>query len=362
MRIKSITLNGFRNLNKTHLELPSDSKILSFVGPNGHGKTNVLESIFLLAISKSFRTNENEDFIRFDDDFTSLKLALEKGDEVTDLEIIVTRNPSKKILKVNGVQKKAVDFMGHLNVVFFSPDDMGMIHLSPSVRRRYLDLLISQIDRGYLEDSLKYQQIVRQRNSLLRRIELGHASPEELLFWDEQLAELGLRIIHSRRKTIEELSDIASALYRKVSGEKDELSLKYAPSVTAEDRSAYLNSLTSGQKRDLVTGSTHLGPHRDDLIFLCNGRDMKSFASRGEWRSLVLALKLAEIELLKTKKGHYPILLLDDVFSVLDDERQKVLFNIIKNTQTFITTTHKTFLEVVDGKKVIYEVAEGGIR
>ena len=362
MRIKSLKIRGFRNLKKADLEFEKDTKVFAFTGPNGHGKTNILEAIFLLAISKSFRTNENEDLVGFEDDFTSLKADVEKGSEDVELDLIVTKIPSKKTLKVNGVQKKAVDFMGNLNVVFFSPDDIGMIHLSPGIRRRYLDLLLSQLDRDYLEDSLNYQQAIKQRNSLLKRISNDEAKEEELEFWDGKLAEFGIRIIEKRKAIIGELDAFSADFYKKVSGEKDELKIQYEPSINTDDPKQYVEKLLAGRRRDIMNGSTNLGPHRDDLVFMCNGHGMKAFASRGEWRSLVLTLKFAEIDLLKTKKGFYPILLLDDVFSELDEERQKILFNIIQNTQTFITTTHKEFLDVVEGEKAVFEVEDGLVK
>ncbi|MBN2096759.1 DNA replication/repair protein RecF [Candidatus Peregrinibacteria bacterium] len=358
MRVKSLTISGFRNLKKTALEYRADASVFAFVGANGHGKTNLLEALFLLAISKSFRTRENEDLIAFDADHCSLKAVVEQGSEAITLELIVTREPSKKTLKVNGVQKKAADFMGHLNTVFFSPDDIGMIHLSPGIRRRYLDMLLSQLDREYLNDSLKYQQALKQRNSLLKQIADGQAGEEELSFWDEQLVTLGSGIMGKRVTVLEDINAKASGYYRQVSGEQDELIVQYSPSVKAE---GFQDALLKNRSKDIAIGSTQKGPHRDDLIFLCNGHDMAAFASRGEWRSLVLTLKFAEIDLLKEKKGFYPILLLDDVFSELDDARQKILFNIIKNTQTFITTTHKEFLEVIEGEKQVYEVRDGKI-
>ena len=357
MRIKSLEINGFRNLKKTALELDSQTKVFALVGENGHGKTNLLEAIFLLAISKSFRTRENEDLIGFDEDFCSLKAEVEQGSDTLTLELIITRQPPRKVLKINGVQKKAAEFMGNLNTVFFSPDDIGMIHLSPSVRRRYLDLLLSQLDRDYLETSLKYQQALKQRNSLLKRIADEQAKEEELLFWDGQLADLGLKIMTKRLEIIENINVKASSYYHQVSDQSDELLIQYKPSVEGD----LLEALKKGHSRDIATGSTNKGPHRDDLAFLCNGHDMAAFASRGEWRSLVLTLKFSEIDLLKESKGFYPILLLDDVFSELDEKRQKVLFNVLKNTQTFITTTHPEFLDVIEGGKEVYSVKDGEI-
>lgn len=360
MRVCSLAIRGFRNIKKLDLDFKKEFPVIAFTGVNGQGKTNLLEALFLSAISKSFRTNENEDLIGFDEDFCSVQAEVEQGSDTLKLDLIVTREPSKKTLKVNGVVKRAADYIGHLNAVFFSPDDIGMIHLSPSVRRRYMDLLLSQLDREYLESSLKYQLAVRQRNALLKQIADESADADQLEVWDDQLAQLGLSIMEKRSGVIDRLNAEAAHYYGELSDNSDQLKICYQPSLekvkTNED---YLAALLKSQKRDVINGSTQLGPHRDDLTFLCNGHDMAAFASRGEWRSLVLTLKFAEIDLLKEKNGFYPILLLDDVFSELDEKRQKYLFNIIKNTQTFITTTHKEFLDVIEGAKQVYEVRDG---
>ena len=359
MRVKSLEIDGFRNIKKTSLQFHKDHSLFAFIGANGQGKTNLLEAVFLLAISKSFRTHENEDLISFKEDHCTCKTEVERGEESVNLEVIVTRKPSKKTLKVNGVPKKAADYMGNLNVVFFSPEDIGMIHLSPSVRRRYLDLLLSQLDRDYLETSLKYQHALKQRNALLKQIAEKQAQEKELEFWDQQLAELGSSVMKKRLEVIEEINTKASEYYGNVSNNQDQLKIQYQPSI--EGKSDFLKALSKNHSRDIAIGSTQKGPHRDDLVFMCNDHDMASFASRGEWRSLVLALKFSEIDLLKDKIGFYPILLLDDVFSELDEERQKVLFNILKNTQTFLTTTHKEFLDVIQGPKQVYELSDGKV-
>jgi len=362
MRVCSLAIKGFRNLDDLTLDFKEGFPVVAFTGVNGQGKTNLLEALFLLGISKSFRTNENEDLIGFDQEFCSLKAVVQQGGDTSELELIVTRQPLKKTLKVNGVVKKAADYISHLNAVFFSPDDIGMIHLSPSVRRRYMDLLLSQLDRDYLESSLKYQLAVRQRNALLKQIADETADAGELEVWDQQLAQFGLSIMKKRQGVIDQLNAEAAQYYGKLTDEPDDLKITYHPSLEkAADEEGYLQALLKSRKRDILNGSTQLGPHRDDLVFYCNAHDMASFASRGEWRSLVLTLKFAEIDLLKEKNGFYPILLLDDVFSELDERRQKYLFNIIKNAQTFITTTHKEFLEVIEGEKQVFEVKGGTV-
>ncbi len=360
MRVQSLHIQGFRNLSKATLEFDPDSNFVGFVGSNGQGKTNVLETLFLLGISKSFRTAENEEMIGFDQDFFSLKGELERKDGKVTAEVILTRVPAKKTLKINGGIKKASDYIGNLGVVFFSPDDLGMVHLSPSLRRRYLDLLLSQLDREYLENALKYQSAIKQRNSLLRRISDGQAQVGELEFWDQELANSGSVMRQKRETVVKKISDFVRPYYKEASGTQDELSIEYLPSGGHDSSAdALMAMLQKNHSRDVAMGSTQSGPHRDDLQFLCNGHDLASFGSRGEWRSLVLTLKFAEIELLKEKNGEAPILLLDDVFSELDESRQKTLFNSIKGCQTFVTTTHQEFLDMVEGKKQVFRVSEG---
>jgi len=363
MRVQSLHIQGFRNLAKTTLEFDPEANFVALVGSNGQGKTNVLEALFLLGISKSFRTAENEEMVGFDQDFFSLKGRLERKDGLLETEVIVTKVPAKKTLKINGGIKKASDYIGALGVVFFSPDDLGMIHLSPSLRRRYLDLLLSQLDREYLENALKYQSALKQRNSLLRQINDGDAQEGELDFWNQELSVCGSKIRQKREQVIEKIGAFASPYYKEATGTRDELKIDYLPSGGMDSGvEGLLQTLQKNHSRDIAMGSTQSGPHRDDLRFLCSGHDLASFGSRGEWMSLVLTLKFAEIELLKEKNGETPILLLDDVFSELDEGRQKTLFNSIRDCQTFMTTTHREFLDMIDAKKQVFRVENGVVK
>jgi len=361
MRVQSLHIEGFRNLAKTALNFDGDASFVALVGSNGQGKTNVLEALFLLGISKSFRTTENGEMVGFDQDYFSVKGDIERKEGPLKAEVIVTREPPKKTLKLDGGIKKASEYIGNLSVVFFSPDDLGMIHLSPSLRRRYLDLLISQLDRGYLESAIKYQSALKQRNSLLRRIGEEQAQESELEFWDQELAKNGAQILSGRARVIGQIGAFAGDYYPKATGAGDTLTIEYLPSGHATDEQSLLDAIAKHHSRDLALGATQTGPHRDDLRFLVNGHDLASFGSRGEWRSLVLTLKFAEIELLKEKNGETPILLLDDVFSELDEIRQKTLFSSIKDCQTFLTTTHREFLGMIEAEKQIFTVTQGTV-
>ncbi|MBN2087748.1 DNA replication/repair protein RecF [Candidatus Peregrinibacteria bacterium] len=361
MKISHIKIKGFRNLKPLELKIDKDKDVFAFIGSNGHGKTNLLEAIYLCALSKSFRTRTNSDLVNFEVDFCKIECAVDMEDPKI-LEIIVTKEPPQKVLKVNGVKRNASDFIGVLKAVFFSPDDLSEMAFAPKLRRRYLDVMLSQLDHEYLNILLRYQEVARQRNALLKKIREKLAKKEELIFWDEQIADFGLSITQKRADLIIQLQDLINTMYKSISQTEDELKIIYQSNIGEfDDKQSFLLKMTQNIDRDIATGTTQLGPHRDDLQFLINGHDMVYFASRGEWRSLVLALKFAEIQLIENKTGEKPILLLDDVFSELDEIRQKYLFEAIKGTQTFITTTHKEFLDGLDVERVVYKVGHGEV-
>ena len=362
MKISHIKIKGFRNLKPLELKVDKEKSVFAFIGSNGHGKTNLLEAIYICALSKSFRTRTNLDLINFDDDFCSIECSVEKEDPKI-LEVIVTREPSQKVLKINGVKKSASDFIGNLKAVFFSPDDLSEMAFAPRLRRRYLDVLLSQLDHEYLNVLMKYQETIRQRNALLKKIREKSAKKDELNFWDNQIADFGLTITQKKADLIVKLQVLLNDLYKSISQSEDNLQIVYQSNIgEVADCDSLLLKITENIDRDIAIGTTQLGPHRDDLQFMINGHDMVYFASRGEWRSLVLALKFAEIQLIEKQTGEKPVLLLDDVFSELDDIRQKYLFEAIKNTQTFITTTHKEFLDGLEVEKVVYEVVDGEVK
>ena len=343
------------------LKIDKEKEVFAFIGSNGHGKTNLLEAIYLSALSKSFRTRTNLDLINFDADFCSIECSVEKDDPKI-LEVIVTREPSQKVLKVNGVKRSASEFIGLLKAVFFSPDDLSEMAFAPRLRRRYLDVLLSQLDDDYLNILMRYQEAIRQRNALLKKIRERESEKDELVFWDDQITDFGLSITQKRANLMVQLQVLVKDLYKSISQTEDVLEIAYQSNIgEITDKDALLMKITENIDRDISSGTTQLGPHRDDLQFNINGHDMVFFASRGEWRSLVLALKFAEIQLIEKQTGEKPVLLLDDVFSELDEIRQKYLFKAIKGTQTFITTTHEEFLDGLDVEKVVYEVKDGGV-
>ena len=357
MNIRNIKIRGFRNLKGVDLTFDQAVPIHAFVGPNGQGKTNILEAIYLCCLSKSFRTRTGTDLVGFEDDFSSVKIDLDE----TKLEVILTAKPAQKVLKVNGVKRSATEFIGHLKAVFFSPDDLAHMSFSPRLRRRYLDVVLSQLNQDYLIKLMEYGAAIRQRNALLKTIREKQAEVSELDFWDEKLAQLGATIVAKREKLISRLQTLVSLHYKEISKSDSEISIVYESEVRGVNGKELLEMYKKNRRRDLAVCQTHLGPHRDDLQFLLDGKDMAFFASRGEWRSLVLAMKFAEIDLIKEQTGEDPVLLLDDVFSELDAERQKFLFDAIGKSQTFITTTHKEFIEALPTAHTVYNVSAGAI-
>lgn len=356
--IHQISITGFRNLQPLELHFVGGKQVFAFVGKNGQGKTNILEAIYLCSLSKSFRGKTNTDLIGFSEDFCRLQVETEEE----KLEVIVTRNPLQKVLKVNGVKKSASEFIGSLKTVFFSPDDLAHMAFAPKLRRRYLDVFLTQLKSEYLLDLMRYEAVRTQRNALLKKIKEGSAHREELMFWDEQLAQWGIKLLEARTELIEEIQPLVQQHYQSISESKEEVTIIYQSEMDKGlDSKAYLAHLQKVRDRDIIAGKTQWGPHVDDLSFYLFGRDMNRFASRGEWRSLVLSLKFAEIDLIRRKTLKQPILLLDDVFSELDETRQKYLFKAIGDSQTFITTTHEVFFKELKNEVFIYRIQDGQI-
>lgn len=343
----------------TSLHFEPTVDLFVFSGKNGQGKTNILEAMYLCALSKSFRTNKSQEFITFGEPFCHIQTQLE---EDLLLEFIVTEAPLRKALKTNGLKKTALDFVGQLKAVFFSPDDLAYMAFAPRLRRRYLDVLLSQLYHDYLEALTHYESARSRRNALLRHLKTGQGSLDELRFWDGLLAAYAMPLSLHRKALMAQIQPLLSHYYRLISGVDHSPEIHYLTEMSEIDSEQdYLRHLESYQQDDVTSGKTGFGPQRDDLQFILEGKDMRFFASRGEWRTLVLALKFAEIELLKQRNGSPPILLLDDVFSELDDDRQICLLKAIEGVQTFITTTHT---DIFNQKKIphrLYAVRDGGV-
>lgn len=334
MIIKSIELTNFRNYDSLSLEFDKGTNIL--YGDNAQGKTNVLEAIYLSSITKSHKGSKDQDIIKFGENEAHLRTYLEKDGDTYKVDMHLRRSGSK-VIAVNGQKlKKAAGLLGLLNVVFFSPEDLSIIKNGPSERRRFIDMELCQLDSFYLYNLNNYNKIVNQRNKLLKDIYTNYSLKDTLDIWDSQLISYGSKIIERRVAFINQLNEIIYDIHKKLSGDKEEILIKYEPNVLIED---FEKKLKQNQEKDIKLKMTTVGPHRDDICIDVNGIDIRKFGSQGQQRTAALSLKLSEIELVKKITKDTPVLLLDDVLSELDSNRHKYLLDSIGNIQTIITCT-----------------------
>jgi DNA replication and repair protein RecF len=353
-----LSLHNFRNYVRLELDLPPSVVVL--LGDNAQGKTNLLEAIYYLATSRSPYTSTDRELINWlslDQEplpYTRLAGRVARGDNSVLLEITVSQQAEngsryQKQVRLNGVNKRAMDLLGHLNVVLFVPEDVNLVSGSPSLRRRYLDVMLCQIDSHYCRTLAGYNQIVTQRNALLRDMRERGGDPVQLAFWNERLVEHGAHLINRRREAIGALDALAQAIHGQLTDGSERLHLHYAPSVDlgeghlaiAEIQAAYQAQLQSLRQREMAAGMTLAGPHRDEMRFSIDDIDAGVYGSRGQQRTAVLALKLAEVEMMHHETGDYPVLLLDDVLSELDAHRRRFLLQRVDDgqQQAIITTT-----------------------
>lgn len=334
MILKSIELKNFRNYEDLDLKFDSGTNIL--FGDNAQGKTNILEAAYVSGTTKSHKGSRDKDMIRFGEDESHIRTIVEKQGKEYQLDIHLKKNRSKGIA-INKVPiKKASELFGILNMVFFSPEDLNIIKNGPSERRRFLDAEICQLDKIYLSDLTRYNKILMQRNRLLKDMQHQPQLMETLPVWDMQLVEYGKRLIRRRRQFVKELSEIVTGIHRNISGKREELVLRYEPNIDAEFLEDELNRV---REKDRKYAQTSVGPHRDDISFFIRGVDIRKFGSQGQQRTSALSLKLSEIELVRQTIHDTPVLLLDDVLSELDSNRQNYLLNSIHDIQTMITCT-----------------------
>ena len=334
MIIKSLELDHFRNYDSLSMTFDSGTNIL--YGDNAQGKTNILEAIYLSATTKSHKGSKDRDIVNFAAEEAHIRTYIEKDGLENRVDMHLRKNKSKGIAIIGQKIKKAADLLGLLNVVFFSPEDLSIIKNGPAERRRFVDMELCQLDSFYLYNLNNYNKIVNQRNKLLKELYYNPGLKDTLSIWDSQLLSYGSKIIERRIAFVEQLNDIIYEIHRKLSGNKEELRICYEPDVTLEE---YEQKLQSGQERDIRLKQTSTGPHRDDFSFLAGNIDIRKFGSQGQQRTAALSLKLSEIELVKKITRDTPVLLLDDVLSELDSNRQNYLLNSIGDIQTIITCT-----------------------
>ena len=357
IRISHLSLLNFRNYKDLELALPLGTTLIQ--GANGHGKSNLLEAIYMMSIAKSTKVSTDRELIN---NLSVMQLPLEKltyskiacvaedqkGSEHLEIHYRCqsSGNPhgftAQKFIRINGTPKKSSDLVGIVNAVLFSVSDLDLIYGSPSIRRRYLDILLSQIDREYLTSIQQYQKANTQRNHLLKLIRDRAASTEELKYWDELLAKNAVILTTKRQTAIKTLEESSLPFHSSMASDSETLTMHYlSPADFAKNISIdnFIYELEGSRKKDIAQGSTNIGPHRDDLLFKINEMDASKYASRGQSRTAILALKMAESEFLYRHRKTKPVLLLDDVMSELDQTRREQIVDHIKHHDQVIVTT-----------------------
>lgn len=357
MIISLLELNNFRNYETLKLELSKDINIL--YGDNAQGKTNVLEALYLCSTTKSHKGAKDKDMIRIGCDESHLRMYFSRTGINHKIDMHL-RKSARKGVAVDGIPvKRSSEVYGLMNVVFFSPEDLSMIKNGPADRRRFVDAELCQLNRAYLQYLSDYNKTLEQRNDLLKQISFNKSLRDTVEIWDKQLARYGRFLIDTRKEFIDELNEIVGDIHKNISGGKENLIVKYEPSVGPEE---FEQKLTETLDRDLYQKNTGIGPHRDELSFFVKDENLKLYGSQGQQRTAALSVKMAEIELVRKKVGENPILLLDDVLSELDRGRQQSLLNSINGIQTIITCTGlEEFVGYRSRMNTLYKVTSGSI-
>jgi len=355
MRVNRLQLFDYRNFQRLDIEIPSETAL--FIGANAQGKTNLLEAVYLLATLRSLRVETDAQFIRQDvlsDPLPAARVVAEAetSEGPLKLEVAVVaragaRGPiAKKTVKVNGAPKRLADAVGRLTAVLFSADDLLMIEGAPSLRRRYVDLMVMQFDRNYAAARSRYERVITQRNHLLKRIRDGEANAEELTFWDDELSTDGGLLMQRRASALAEIGALAAEHHRALAAD-EALDVIYEPRLepqpdersSCEQFAAALGeALARGLGRDIAAGMTIQGPHRDDVSLKLNGAAAAGYASRAQQRTIALSLRLAEAQLLRKHRGEPPVLLLDDVLSEMDAARRTAVLSSLGDVQQLLIT------------------------
>ena len=348
MYIKNIKLQNFRNYIKQEITL--EKGINLFYGNNAQGKTNVIESIFLCSIGKSFRAKKDKELINFEKNNLFLEINYEKKDRTGKIKYLI-QNDNKEIF-VNDIKlKKLSELLGNINIVLFSPEDINIIKDGPDKRRRFLNILISQLRPNYVYVYNLYQKTLEQKNTYLKKITIDRKDDDLLNIYDKKLAEYAEVINKYRNEFINKLKEKIENIHKNVTEEKETLKIKYISDCYEKEK--YLLALKSNREKDIERGFTSCGVHRDDIYFFINGKKVDVFGSQGQQRTTILTLKLAELEVIKDEIGESPVLLLDDFMSELDNNRKMNFLKNIKNTQIIITCTDEINIENININKFI---------
>ena len=362
MKINHLELKNFRNYKDCSLDFHPFINI--FVGKNAQGKTKLLESLYLLSLSKSFKTKMNEDMICFDEEFAKIKGDILSNERNMSLEVVISKLGKKAIVNHKEI-KKTSDYVGYLNVVLFIPEDLMLIKGSPKLRRKLMDMEISKISPIYMYNLNKYNQLLKERNKYLKILHDKKTGYDEYLeVLSEQMAKLQVDLIHKRLEFVQLLNDISSTMYDYISLHQEKLRIEYKSTYKSIDYETILERYKKNYQKDIQYSQTNEGMHKDDMLMFLDDKDALLFASQGQQRSIILSIKIGLLELIKKEIGEYPILLLDDVLSELDEIRKTKLLNLIQDkVQTFLTSTSIDGIHhsVIDNAKKIY-IEDGHVK
>ena len=353
MWIKKIKIKNFRNYEKEEINLEKNINI--FYGENAQGKTNIIEAIFLCSLGKSFRAKKDNEMIKLNEENAIVEVEYEKSDRDGKIKIEIG---NKKNIYLNGIKiKKLSELLGNLNIVIFTPDDINILKGGPQNRRRFLDIMISQLRPNYMHILNLYIKTMEQRNNYLRQIKEEHKDENLLEIWDEKLAEYAIKIYEYRKEFIEKIIKKLDIIHKNITNGEEQIELEYVTECDSKEK--YLKLLKERRKLDIIKGFTTKGVHRDDFMIYINKKDIKIFGSQGQNRTAMLSLKLAELQVIYDEIGEYPILLLDDFMSELDKTRRKNFLENIEGTQVIITGTEK--LDIENLEYLEYNVSNGKV-
>ena len=354
MNITKIKLENFRNY--TNQEISFNKGINVIYGDNAQGKTNILEAIFLCSMGKSFRTNKDKELIKLSEDFAKINIEYEKSDRKGKIEYIIS---NKKIISINGVKiKKLSELLGNINSIIFSPDDMGILKDGPQKRRKFLNMLISQLRPRYLFNLNDYNKTLEKRNNYLRQIKYENKPKNMIDIWNEKLANHAQIIYEYRREFVDKILKKIVDIHKNITNNSEEIKINYISDF--KNKEEYIRKLNEKLNKDIERGYTSTGIHKDDFEVYINGKNINLYGSQGQFRTAILSLKLSELYVIYDEIGEYPILLLDDFMSELDEKRRKKFVENITDAQVILTGTHKLILENFDYN--IYNVKDGQVK
>jgi len=365
--INSLNLVNFRNYSSLSIEF--DDNINIFYGMNAQGKTNIIESLYVGGFGKSFRTSNDRDMVSMGENFAALRIKYFCRGRKQKIDLRWNEKGKKEIKVNESSLEKLSDILGNLNVVIFSPEDLKLVKEGPSERRRFMNREISHISPNYYHHLSQYNRILMQRNNLLKKGRYMNVPMDLLDVWDEQLSDEGASIMERRSVFIKRLNTISRLKHRKITENKENIGILYKINIGKEEnankekmKGIFMEKLKETRSQDFERGYTSCGPHKDDLEISINGIDVRNFGSQGQQRTAVLSIKLSEIDIIKAETGEFPILLLDDVMSELDEKRQKELIGSLKDVQVFTTMTEipELLKEDIKGGKIFY-VEKGNV-